>query len=84
MHELKRENSFVSSKLICFTKRVISVAKKRAAASHIKRTEEGKKGYADLVIVSIHDLQGYLEHPYRRLLDVLHEMHSIVSKLGMS
>jgi hypothetical protein len=33
------------------------------------------------VIVVIHGLREYLDLPYRRLLDVLHEMHEIVERL---
>ncbi len=33
------------------------------------------------MIVAIHGLRKYLDHTYRRLLDVLHEMHGIVAKL---
>lgn len=45
---------------------------------------EGNGGYADWVIVAIHGLREYLDHPYRRLPDVLAEMHGIVADLGLS
>ncbi len=32
----------------------------------------------------IHGLREYLDVPYRRLLDVLHEMHDIVEKLNLA
>jgi IS5 family transposase len=35
-------------------------------------------------IVAIHGLREYLDHPYRRLLDVLHEMSGIVENLGLA
>jgi IS5 family transposase len=36
------------------------------------------------VIVAIHGLCEYLNHPYRRLLYVLHEMHGIVAQLDIA
>jgi len=35
--------------------------------------QKGNGGYADWVIISIHSLHKYLDHPYRIFLDVLHE-----------
>lgn len=35
------------------------------------------------MIVAIHGLYEYLDLPYRRLLAVLHEMHSIVERVGL-
>jgi hypothetical protein len=40
----------------------------------------GNGGYADWVIVAIHGVREYLDHPYRRLLDVLREMPRIVEE----
>lgn len=34
--------------------------------------------------MAIHGLREYLDHPYRRLLDLLHEKSGIVEKLGLS
>jgi IS5 family transposase len=44
----------------------------------------GDGGYADWVIVAIHGLREYLNHPYSRLLDVLREMPRIVEELGLT
>ena len=41
-------------------------------------------GYADWVFVAIHCLREYLDQPYRRLLDILHEMPRITATLGLS
>lgn len=43
----------------------------------------GNSGYADWEIVSIHGLRTYLDLPYRRLLDVLHELPRIGRILGL-
>jgi IS5 family transposase len=45
--------------------------------------KKGDGGYADWVIVVIHGLREYLDLPYRRLLDVLHEMGGIVEKMNL-
>lgn len=74
---------FVSSKLARFTSRVVSLAQKVVAGAPEPAVQKGNGGYADWVIVAIHGLREYLDHPYRRLLDVLHEMHGIVAKLGL-
>jgi len=34
--------------------------------------------------VVLHGLREHLDHPYRRLLDVLHEMPGIVAKLDLA
>jgi hypothetical protein len=74
----------VSSKLGRFTDWVVSLAQKAVVGEPDPAFEEGEDGYADWVIVAIHGLRKYLDHTYRRLLDVLHEMHGIVAKLDLS
>jgi len=73
----------VSSKLPRFTGRVVSLAQKAVVGEPDPAFEEGEGGYADWVIVAIHGLYEYLDHTYRRLLDVLHEMHGIVAQLDL-
>jgi hypothetical protein len=46
--------------------------------------KKGDGGYADWVIVALQCLREYLDHPYRRLPDVLSVMPRIVSKLGLT
>ncbi len=36
------------------------------------------------MIVTIHGLRGYLDHTYRQLLNVLHEMYVIIDRLGLT
>jgi IS5 family transposase len=81
---VKREDEFVSSKLARFTDRVVSLAQKAVVGKPAPAPQDGDGGYADWVIIAIHGLREYLDHPYRRLLDVLHEMHGIVAKLDLA
>jgi IS5 family transposase len=80
---VKREDEFVSTKLGRFTSRIVSLAQKAVAGEPAPAYEPGENGYADWVIVAIHGLRKYLDHPYRRLLDVLQEMGGVVEKLGL-
>ena len=73
----------MSSKLARFTSRVVSLAQKAVVGDPASAFEPGESGYADWVIVALHGLREYLGHSYRQLLDVLHEMPRIVSKLGL-
>ena len=45
--------------------------------------ERGNGGYVDWIIIVIHGLRKYLDLPYRRLLDVLQEMHGIAGKMNL-
>jgi IS5 family transposase len=80
---VKREAQFVSSKLARFTSRVVSLAQKAVVGNPKPAVQRGFGGYADWVIVSVHGLKTYLDLPYRRLLDVLHEMPRICRILGL-
>ncbi|AWB28524.1 IS5 family transposase [Halococcoides cellulosivorans] len=81
---MKRETEFVPTKLARFTSRVVSLAQKAVVGEPDPAYQAGDGGYADWVIVAIHGLREYLDHPYRRLLDVLHEMPGIVAKLDLA
>jgi hypothetical protein len=59
------------------------LAKRAVSGDPDPAVKKGDGGYADWVIVAIHGLREYLDLPYRRLLDLLHEMHDIVEKLGL-
>jgi IS5 family transposase len=74
----------VSSKPARFTDRVISLAQKAVVGELDPAIEDGDGGYGDWVIVAIHGLREYLDHTYRRLLDVLREIRRIVAKLGLA
>jgi hypothetical protein len=80
---VKREKPVVPFKLTRFTDRVVSLAQKAVGGDPDPAFEDGDGGYADWAIVAIHGLREYLDHTYRRLLDVLHEMYGIVAKLGL-
>jgi IS5 family transposase len=73
----------VSSKLARFSSRIVSLAQKAVVGVPTQAFRPGDGGYADWVIVSIHGLKTYLDHPYRRLLDVLYEMPRICRILGL-
>jgi IS5 family transposase len=59
------------------------LAKRAVSGNPDPAVKKGDGGYADWVIVAIHGLREYLDLHYRRLLDLLHEMHDIVEKLGL-
>ena len=80
---MKRVDSVVSSKLARFTKTVVTLAQKAVVGTPDPAFQPGEKGFSDWVIISIHGLKTYLDHPYRRLLDVLQEMPRIDQILGL-
>jgi len=82
--EVKREVRFLPGKLACFTDRVVSLARKAVGGEPDPALQDGDGDYADWVIVALHGLREHLHHTYRRLLDVLHEMHGIVAKLDLA
>ncbi len=81
---MKRAQVDVHSKLARFTERCVELSQKAVGSGSKEPLSKGKDGYADWVIVAIHGLREYLDHSYRRLLDVLREMPAIVAKLGLS
>ena len=62
---------------------MVSLAQKAVVGVPKPAFRSGEGGYADWVVVSIHGLKTYLDHPYRRLLDVLYEMPRICRHLGL-
>ena len=80
---MKRVASVVPTKITRFTKRLVSLAQKAVAEEPQPAFQPGNGGYADWVIVAVHGLREYLDHPYRRLMDVLQEMPRIVGILGL-
>ena len=71
------------SKIARFTHRIVSLSQKAVVGRQEPAFRPGEGGYADWVIVSIHGLRVYLDHPYRRLMDVLSEMPRITRILGL-
>lgn len=57
-----------------FTRRIVLLAQKAVFGTSKPAVQKGKGGYADWVIVAPHGLREYLDHLYRRPLDVLHEI----------
>jgi IS5 family transposase len=80
---VKRDGLDVQTKLARFTRTFVSLAQKAVVGVPAPAVQKGEGGYADWVIVSIHGLKVYLDHPYRRLLDVLHEMPRICRMLDL-
>ena len=73
----------MSSRLSRFTDRLVTLAKRAVSGDPDPAVKKGDGGYADWVIIVLHGLREYLDLPYRRLLDVLHEMDGIVEKMGL-
>lgn len=71
------------SRLSRFTDRFVALAKLAVSGDPDPAVKKGDGGYADWVIVAIYGLREYLDLPYRRLLNLLHEMQGIVEKLGL-
>lgn len=71
------------SRLSRFTDRLETLAKRAVSGDPSPAVKKGDGGYADWVIVVIHGLREYLDLPYRRLLDILHEMPGIVEKMNL-
>lgn len=79
----KAETSSVSSHLSRFTDRLVTLAKRAVSGVPDPAVKKGDGGYADWVVIVLHGLREFLDLPYRRLLDILHEMHGIVEKMGL-
>ncbi len=71
------------TRLSRFTNRLVTLSKRAVPSNPAPAVKKGDGGYADWVIVVIHGLREYLDLPYRRLLDVLHEMHGVVKKMNL-
>lgn len=68
----------MTTKLFRFTSRVVSLVKKTVGDDQEVPVQNGEDRYANWVNVALNGFQEYLGHPYRRLIDVLHEMPNIV------
>jgi|GEM_PF-4239625 len=68
------------TQLARFTDRCVDLSQKAIVGEPDLPVQKGG-GYADWVIVALHCRREYLDHPYRRLLDVLPEMPGTVPKL---
>ena len=72
------------TQLARFTDNCVDLSQKAVVGEPQPPLQKGHGGYADWVIVAIHCLREYLNQPYRRLLDILHEMPRITAKLGLA
>ncbi|SEP02329.1 Transposase DDE domain-containing protein [Halogranum amylolyticum] len=72
------------TQLARFTDNCVDLSQKAVVGEPQPPLQKGRGGYADWVIVAIHCLREYLDQPYRRLLDILHEMPRITAKLGLA
>jgi hypothetical protein len=75
---------FVCANESCpLTSHVVSLAEKIVVESPEPAVQKGEGGFADWLIKSMHSLRECLNQPYRRLLDILHEIPNIVDILGL-
>lgn len=81
---MKRDGFGVLTKTARFTKRVVSFAQKAVVGDPAPAYRPGEAGYADWVILAIQALNEYLNHDYRKLMDVLREMPRVTKSLGLT
>jgi len=81
---VKRDGFGVQTKTARFTKRVVSFAQKAVVGDPAPAYRPGKNGYADWVILAVQGLKEYLNHDYRKLMDVLREMPRVTRLLGLT
>ena len=72
------------TQLARFTSRCVDLSKNAVIGDPAPAVWKGGGSYADWLVVAIYCLREYLNQPYRRLLDILHEMPNIVATLGLS
>jgi IS5 family transposase len=63
---------------------IVSLAKKAVAGEPAPAYRPGKEGYADWVILAVQGFKEYLNHDYRKLMDVLREMPRVAEALGLT
>lgn len=81
---MKRDELSIPTQFVRFTNRCVDLSQKAVVGDPDPRLEKGDGDYADWVIVVLHNLRRYLDQPYRRLLDILHEMPRITAKIGLA
>ena len=79
---MKRVGFGVLTKTARFAKTVVSFAQKAVAGQPAFRP--GEDGYADWVILAIQGLKEYLNHDYKKLMDILQEMSRVANSLGLT
>jgi IS5 family transposase len=81
---VKRDGFDVQTKTSRFTKTVVSLAQKAVVGTPAPAYRPGEDGYADWVILAVQGLKEYLDHDYRKLMDVLREMPRVANSLGLT
>jgi len=74
----------VQTKTARFAETVVSLAQKAVAGEPAPAYRPGKEGYADWVILAVQGFKEYLEHDYRKLMDVLREMPRVADSLDLA
>nr|WP_313691612.1 IS5 family transposase [Halobaculum sp. XH14] len=67
-----------------FAKTVVTFAQKAVAGPPVPAYRPGEDGYADWVILAVQGLKEYLNHEYRKLMDVLREMPRVANLLDLT
>jgi hypothetical protein len=74
----------VQTKTSRFAERVVSLSKKAVAGAPAPAYRPGREGYADWVILAVQAFKEYLNHDYRKLMNVLREMPRVADSLGLT
>jgi len=74
----------VQTKTSRFAETVVSPSKKAVAGEPAPAYRPGKERYADWVILAVQGFKEYLNHDYRKPMDVLREMPRVASSLGLT
>jgi len=71
------------SKIPCFTSKSVQSSKMLSVAEAKSPPPDGRDGFADYAVVSLHCLRVYLEKSYREALDLLSKMPHILEEIGL-
>jgi|SRR6056297_1953596 len=63
---------------------IVSLAQKAVAGDPDPAYRPGKEGYDDWVVLAVQGFKEYLEHDYRKLMDVLREMPRVAKSLNLT
>jgi IS5 family transposase len=71
------------SKIPCFTSKAVQLSKNAIGGRGEVAAPDGRDGFADYAVVSLHCLRVYLEKSYREALDLLSKMPHILEEIGL-
>ena len=74
----------MQTKISRFAETVVSLAKKAVTGEPALAYRLGKDGYADWVILAVQGFKKYLNHDYRKLMDVWREMPRVAESLNLT